>query len=1253
MRPLPHSPARTGWTRRRKHRSEPYPESMTTMMINRLAPVAFLLLPLFLRAADPKPPSAEEIARMEAAMPATPAVQPRKPRRLLIYTECRGYVHASIPYCSKAFELMGRKTGAFEAVVSKDPSVFSAASLKTFDAIVFDNATMRVPIFRVDLNKLDDAERRKAEEREKEARAAILDFVRSGKGFIGVHAATDCFYKWPAYGEMIGGYFAGHPWHEKVTIKLDDPGHPIVLPFNGQSFTVTDEIYQFRAPYSRETLRVLMSLDTGKTNMDKGDRIKRTDGDFPVAWIHEFGKGRVFYFSLGHRPEIFWNRRVLACYLRGIQYALGDLPADATPSARLSANYLKQSREHGYEVGVKAVIEQLGTYRMGVDDSAAKTLAAMVLEVQKADSGPRRADLSARLAALLEADVTPDCKRFVCEQLSLIGSENALPALVNALKKPESSEIARFALERIPGPVVETALLAVFPQLPPETKVGVAHTLAYRGTDRSVPVLAKALHSQTTTVAKSAAFALGKIGSAKAAETLLEASAASPAALRPALDDALATCGDALRRRKPPAVELARKLYEQAFRADSAPAVRAGAFYGLCMSKPGTAAPKVLAALKKPDPVLAPAAAELVVDLPGPDVVTLVAEALPRIPAQVRPMALDALGRRGDRRALMQVLGQIKAADERVRMAALRALQFLGDERAVPPLAAVAADPKEPEAVRESARSSLDRMRAPGVDGAIAAAVAGANSALKAELVRALGGRKTTSALPLVLDAARDADPAVRKAAREAVDRLAAPADLPRITALLGAEISTADKNGMAKTVLRLARKLTDDRAKTAPIIKLLNHGADTNTRVVCLSLLGRIGSPTGLPELYKALRSENDDIKRAAIKALGEQWPDPAPLEELRKVSLNSKDPVHRVLALRGYARLLAMPSRRPMKQTLAMYKEALSLARGDQEKRALLGGLAALCHPDALAFVKPYIDDPAVQTEALTAAVRITEALEGQAMKFQASADESHCRNAVDGVRDTRWTSGARQKGGEWFMVDLGYETDVKTVWLDAGPVGSDWPRAYQVYVSRNGVDWGAPVVTGKGVKKIFTITLPPTYGRFVKLVQTGTSTGNFWSIAEMRINGRPKTTKLEEVDRANWKVSASASPKDCPPENAIDGNLDTRWGTGKGQRPGDWFAIDMGEARTICAIILDAAKSSKDYPRAYKVFASLDGKAWRGPIGLGNGEKALTRITVLPTKARHVKIEQTGDGDNWWWSVYDLKVLAEVPERKAATE
>jgi type 1 glutamine amidotransferase len=164
---------------------------------------------------------------------------------------------------------------------------------------------------------------------------AFADFIKGGKGFVGIHSATDTFYDWPEYGQMIGGYFDGHPWHEKVTLEVEGVDHPCNKCFEGKDrYEITDEIYQYKAePYSRKILRVLTRLDVTKTNMQKGG-IKRTDGDFGVSWVKTHGQGRVFQCSLGHREEIYWNPVVLKHYLAGIQFAIGDLKADATPSVK-------------------------------------------------------------------------------------------------------------------------------------------------------------------------------------------------------------------------------------------------------------------------------------------------------------------------------------------------------------------------------------------------------------------------------------------------------------------------------------------------------------------------------------------------------------------------------------------------------------------------------------------------------------------------------------------------------------------------------------------------------------------------------------------------------------------------------------------------------------------------------------------------------------------------------------------------------
>jgi hypothetical protein len=128
---------------------------------------------------------------------------------------------------------------------------------------------------------------------------------------------------------MMGGAFDGHPWHTLVRLRNIDPNHPLNRVFQGRKFEVTDEIYQFRndtaSPADR---RMLLALDGSIVDLGKG---KREDGFYPVSWLSNYGNGRVFYCSLGHRDEIYWNPTVLGHYLDGIQFALGDLEADASP----------------------------------------------------------------------------------------------------------------------------------------------------------------------------------------------------------------------------------------------------------------------------------------------------------------------------------------------------------------------------------------------------------------------------------------------------------------------------------------------------------------------------------------------------------------------------------------------------------------------------------------------------------------------------------------------------------------------------------------------------------------------------------------------------------------------------------------------------------------------------------------------------------------------------------------------------------
>lgn len=135
---------------------------------------------------------------------------------------------------------------------------------------------------------------------------------------------------------MLGAYFVNHPWganSDPVTIKVEDKKHPSTQML-GDSWTIQDEIYQFKEPYSRKNLHILLSLDTTKTDTDKDNLLHGKDGDYAVAWCRNEGKGRVFYTSLGHREDVWTNPTYQAHLLGGIRWALGLEPGDATPSEK-------------------------------------------------------------------------------------------------------------------------------------------------------------------------------------------------------------------------------------------------------------------------------------------------------------------------------------------------------------------------------------------------------------------------------------------------------------------------------------------------------------------------------------------------------------------------------------------------------------------------------------------------------------------------------------------------------------------------------------------------------------------------------------------------------------------------------------------------------------------------------------------------------------------------------------------------------
>ncbi|MGC8828289.1 MAG: ThuA domain-containing protein [Verrucomicrobiia bacterium] len=286
----------------------------------------------------------EDLEKIRAALPSVAQAQPLKPRRLLIFDLNVNYGgHRSAAYANVAFKLMGEKTGAYETVISHDKNVFRKESLKQFDAIFFNNNVG---------NLFEDSD----------LRENIVEFVYGGGGLMGVHGTSVAFTKWPGaiedweeFGIMLGARGAYHREStELVVMKIEDPSHPLTGVFEGKPFQYRDEFFRFHQVYSRERVRVLLSIDTNRTEFSQDKKYGNTarpDNDYAIAWVRNYGKGRVFYSTIAHNPYVFYDPLILKFYLNAVQFVSGDLQASAIPSARLNPGNLAFEKLH-WKIGI-------------------------------------------------------------------------------------------------------------------------------------------------------------------------------------------------------------------------------------------------------------------------------------------------------------------------------------------------------------------------------------------------------------------------------------------------------------------------------------------------------------------------------------------------------------------------------------------------------------------------------------------------------------------------------------------------------------------------------------------------------------------------------------------------------------------------------------------------------------------------------------------------------------------------------------
>ena len=514
-----------------------------------------------------------------------------------------------------------------------------------------------------------------------------------------------------------------------------------------------------------------------------------------------------------------------------------------------------------------ALVRQVASYDYGQDPSAVRELEDLVLR--------QGASMEKILLTGLESAKTAAARDVFCRNLAIAGTTASVPKLAAMLRDPATADMARYALEQIPGDQATAVLRDALMRTIPPVQTGIVVSLGRRRDAASVEPIRRLLTAKDGALARAAANALEKIAGA---ESTVQPAGIDVAALAKEL----------------PAASERRQVQILAALADS-----------------GNAEAR---------PVLVQASA-------GSNY-------------GIRAVALAGLAKLGTPAELSLLAG--------------RAANATGNEQA-------------------AARVALGDIRSGGFDAAILQAIPSAEPKVKVELIRAVGQRGIVSAQSVLLAAAGDANRAVRVESIRALRETAGSAEVPALLALLLKTANENDRREIERTTANAIRRSAE--ASVEPLLAAYQATADTGVRISLLNILSSVGNPVALPVIRQALRDSDEELSRAALNALS-NWPNAEPMDDLLALT-RSGEPARKILALRGYIKLIQNPSSRTPAGTAKLLKTAFAAAARADEKRAVLSIAQRLVCPESLELARAALRDPEVSAEAQLAATTLERGL------------------------------------------------------------------------------------------------------------------------------------------------------------------------------------------------------------------------------------------------------------------------------------
>jgi len=573
-----------------------------------------------------------------------------------------------------------------------------------------------------------------------------------------------------------------------------------------------------------------------------------------------------------------------------------------------------------------------------------------------------------RAMAALKSDAPFEKKCDACRELAVLGDKEAIPTLAGLLADEKLSHMARYALEPNPDPAVDEALRDALGKVKGRLLAGVIHSVGVRRDAKAVEPLAGLLHDADPDVAQAAARALGRIGGPVAVKALNDALAGAPAANQLAFCEGLLACAETLSAGGNRDEALA--IYDR-LRALQVPhQVRTAGLRGAILTRGKEGLPLLLEAIRGDDFALVEAAARTAMEMPGSEVTQALAGELSKLPADKQILLTQTLGKRADAAALPALFALTKNGENNVRVAAIRALPEIGSATAAPVLVEMMGDADRD--VAQAAQESLAALPGTEVDEAVAAMLTKPDAKTRCTGIELLGRRRAAGAVTTLLKAAEDADEEVRIAGLKVLGDMAGADQLPALLDILSRAKSPQETQAAEAALSALCIRQADAEAYADKVLAALAQ-AQGAQKLALLRVLRSVGGAKALAAARTAAADPNAEVKDAALRTLCD-WPTVDALPDVAQLAKTSSDPKLKILALRGYIRLIPLQEA-PAEQKLATLKEAMALAERNEEKKLALAALGSIPSPEALALVAPHLENPALKEEASVAAVAIAE--------------------------------------------------------------------------------------------------------------------------------------------------------------------------------------------------------------------------------------------------------------------------------------